>query len=60
MYIGRSHLGLAVEYDRQQCAEKTGGFCGWTVYVLVNLGLTSVVLQVILLHRKHIKGYMER
>jgi hypothetical protein len=60
MRIRRSHLGLAVEYDRQQGAEKTRGLCGGTIYVLVNLSLTSVVLQVIFLHQESFKGYMER
>ena len=60
MRIGRSHLGLAVEYYRQQGAEKAGRLRGWTIYVLVNLSLTSVMLQVIFLHRESFKGYMER
>jgi hypothetical protein len=60
MHIRRSHLGLTMEYDRQQCAEKAGRLCGRTIYVLVNLCLAGVILQVIFLHQESIKGYMER
>ena len=60
MRIGRSHLGLAVKYYRQQSAEKAGRLRGRTIYVLVNLSLTGVILQVIFLHRESFKGYMER
>jgi hypothetical protein len=60
MCIRRSHLGLTVEYDRQQGAEKTRGFRGWTIYVLVNLGLAGVILQVIFLHQESFEGYLDR
>ena len=52
MHIGRTHLGLAMEDDRQQGAEKAGGLGRRTIYVLVNLCFTSVVLQVIFLHQE--------
>jgi len=60
MHIGRSHLGLAMEYYRQQRTEKTRGLRGGTIYVLVNASLTNVILQVVFLHRNLIKGYLGR
>jgi hypothetical protein len=60
MRIGCSHLGLAMEYYRQQSAEKTGRLCGRAIYVLVNLCLTSVILQMVFLHQESFEGYMER
>ena len=52
MIVRVTGLGLPDQDHGQDSSQKAGYIEGGTIYVLVNLCLTSVVLQVIFLHRE--------